>query len=115
MTGVQTCALPIYDFDSDSIQFDDDFNSNDEEGFGDVLLTLGLTVALGGVEEEVVVVETEEVPVADCSTLDDDRDGVNNCDDKCPDSTAGQVVGPDGCPVPDPAPAEVMEPQEYKG
>jgi OmpA-OmpF porin, OOP family len=25
---------------------------------------------------------------------------VNNCDDKRPGSTAGQAVGPDGCPVP---------------
>jgi len=31
---------------------------------------------------------------------DDDGDGVNNCDDKCPDSQAGQTIGPDGCPVP---------------
>jgi len=31
---------------------------------------------------------------------DDDGDGVNNCDDKCPGSQAGQTIGPDGCPVP---------------
>ena len=35
-----------------------------------------------------------------CADLDDDGDGVNNCNDKCPASTAGQAVGPDGCPVP---------------
>jgi len=98
-----------HDTDSDSLQFGND----DEDSFGDVLVTLGLTIALGGAEEVVEVIE-EVVPVADCSTLDDDRDGVNNCDDKCSDSTAGQVVGPDGCPV-EPPPAEVMEPQEYKG
>ncbi|KGM50685.1 hypothetical protein N792_03855, partial [Lysobacter concretionis Ko07 = DSM 16239] len=40
-------------------------------------------------------------PVApSCADLDDDGDGVNNCDDKCPDSQAGQTIGPDGCPVP---------------
>ena len=32
--------------------------------------------------------------------MDDDGDGVNNCDDKCPGSQAGQTIGPDGCPVP---------------
>jgi OOP family OmpA-OmpF porin len=35
-----------------------------------------------------------------CADLDDDGDGVNNCNDTCPNSTAGQAVGPDGCPVP---------------
>jgi len=35
-----------------------------------------------------------------CADGDDDGDGVNNCDDKCPGSQAGQTIGPDGCPVP---------------
>ncbi len=39
-------------------------------------------------------------PEKTCADLDDDGDAINNCDDKCPDSTAGQAVGPDGCPVP---------------
>jgi OOP family OmpA-OmpF porin len=29
--------------------------------------------------------------------MDDDSDGVNNCDDKCPGTTSGTIVGPDGC------------------
>jgi OOP family OmpA-OmpF porin len=39
-------------------------------------------------------------PQKTCADLDDDGDGVNNCDDKCPGSQAGQAIGPDGCPVP---------------
>src|SRR5207253_8931690 len=39
-------------------------------------------------------------PAKTCADLDDDGDGVNNCDDKCPGSQAGQAIGPDGCPVP---------------
>jgi len=35
-----------------------------------------------------------------CADLDDDGDGVNNCDDRCPSTPAGTAVGPDGCPVP---------------
>jgi OOP family OmpA-OmpF porin len=31
--------------------------------------------------------------------MDSDGDGVNDCDDKCPGSQAGQTIGPDGCPV----------------
>jgi len=39
-------------------------------------------------------------PEKTCADMDDDGDGVNNCDDKCPNSEAGQAIGPDGCPVP---------------
>jgi OOP family OmpA-OmpF porin len=51
-------------------------------------------------------------PAKTCADLDDDGDGVNNCDDKCPGSTAGEPIGPDGCPVPvEPAP----EPKPFRG
>lgn len=36
-------------------------------------------------------------PVQDCSTKDDDHDGVNNCQDKCPDTPKGAKVDKDGC------------------
>lgn len=32
--------------------------------------------------------------------MDSDGDGVNDCNDKCPNSQAGQAIGPDGCPAP---------------
>jgi len=51
-------------------------------------------------------------PAKTCADLDDDGDGVNNCDDKCPGSPAGQAVGADGCPVPEPEP--VLEPKPFK-
>jgi OmpA-OmpF porin, OOP family len=100
------------------LDFDDE-SQHGEDDYGDFMLNLGLVVYLGGAPEpapEVVEEVAEaETPVADCTTMDDDHDGVNNCDDKCPGSTPGQNIGPDGCPVPEPAPEEVMEPQEYKG
>lgn len=34
---------------------------------------------------------------ADCSKLDDDKDGVSNCADKCPDTPKGAIVDRDGC------------------
>ena len=55
------------------------------------------------------------VPQKTCADLDDDGDGVNNCDDKCPGSQAGMAVGPDGCPVPAPEPEPVMEPKPFRG
>jgi len=36
-------------------------------------------------------------PVADCSTLDSDKDGVNDCIDKCPDTLPGSKVSINGC------------------
>ena len=44
-----------------------------------------------------------EVDLLRCLTMNlpfSDGDGVNDCDDKCPNSQAGQTIGPDGCPVP---------------
>jgi OOP family OmpA-OmpF porin len=84
-----------YDFDDSSIP--------DQDHFGDFMVNLGIVVPLGAAEEVAQEevrqeeVKREEV-VTDCRTLDDDKDGVNNCDDKCPATPAGQIVGPDGCP-----------------
>jgi len=52
-------------------------------------------------------------PAKTCADLDDDADGVNNCDDKCPTSEAGSAVGADGCPVPAPEPEPAPKP--YRG
>jgi TonB-dependent receptor len=57
----------------------------------------------------------QPAPQVTCSDLDDDRDGVNNCDDKCPTTPAGEAVGGDGCPVPAPAPEPVLEPKPFRG
>jgi OOP family OmpA-OmpF porin len=37
----------------------------------------------------------------DPCSLDDDKDGVNNCIDKCPDTLPGLTVDADGCPIAD--------------
>ena len=44
-----------------------------------------------------------------------DGDGVNNCEDKCPNSPAGEQVGADGCAIPAPAPEPVLEPKPFRG
>ena len=71
---------------------------NQEDMFTDLLASIGLTVALG--PEPVAPVAPAPVAAPSCADLDDDGDGVNNCNDKCPGSQAGQTIGPDGCPVP---------------
>ncbi|WP_312326383.1 outer membrane beta-barrel protein [Stenotrophomonas sp.] len=80
------------DFDDKSIA------APDESWFGDVLASVGVVIPLGPPPAAPVVAPPPAAP--SCADLDDDGDGVNNCDDKCPDSQPGQTIGPDGCPVP---------------
>ena len=68
-----------------------------EDQFVDLLASVGLTVALGP-EPMAPVVAPPVTPT--CADMDSDGDGVNDCNDKCPGSQAGQTIGPDGCPVP---------------
>lgn len=64
------------------------------------LASIGLVVRLGPPAQTPIGPAPIPAPMADCSSFDDDGDGVNNCDDQCPESQAGQTIGPDGCPVP---------------
>ncbi|MEO8002130.1 MAG: OmpA family protein [Arenimonas sp.] len=78
------------------LDFNDDFN---EGHYQDLYATASVLFALGNLPAPVTP-DAPEAPAADCSTKDDDGDGVNNCNDRCPNSQAGQAIGPDGCPVP---------------
>ncbi|MBP7369891.1 MAG: OmpA family protein [Arenimonas sp.] len=76
-----------------------DFNecgtvSLDFSGNTDFYATASLVLKLGDLPLPVVA-----APAPTCDTLDSDNDGVNDCNDKCPGSTAGQTIGADGCPV----------------
>ena len=83
-----------YRFDMD----DSSIAAPEEDGFGDVLASVGVIIPLGAAAAAPVAAPAPAAP--NCADLDDDGDGVNNCDDKCPGSQAGQTIGPDGCPVP---------------
>jgi OOP family OmpA-OmpF porin len=90
--GIRTELAYRADFDDTSVN-----GAVDEDWFGDVLASVGVVIPLG--PEPMAPVGP--APVApSCADSDDDGDGVNNCDDKCPGSQAGQTIGPDGCPVP---------------
>lgn len=89
--GIRTELAARFDMDGSS-----HFAPNDSY-FTDVLASIGVVIPLG--PEPMAPVAP--APVApNCADMDDDGDGVNNCDDKCPGSQAGQTIGPDGCPVP---------------
>ena len=66
-----------------------------------------------GAPAAVVEPEVSE-PAPDCSALDDDGDGVNNCNDACPGSEAGSAIGADGCPVPAVEPEVTEEPKAFR-
>lgn len=89
--GLRTELAYRADFDDSSVA------APDEDWFGDVLASVGVVIPLG--PEPMAPVGP--APVApNCADSDSDGDGVNDCDDKCPGSQAGQTIGPDGCPVP---------------
>ena len=76
--------------------FDDDLNQGH---YMDVYGAVSLLIKLGDLAPPPAPM-APAAPQQTCADLDDDGDGVNNCNDKCPGSAAGQAIGPDGCPVP---------------
>ena len=80
----------------------DDRNGSLDDYFLDTVVGVTLMVKLGDepAPPPPPAPEVPPAPVKTCADLDDDGDGVNNCNDKCPNSQAGQTVGADGCPVP---------------
>lgn len=92
--GVRAEIAYRADFDDQS------FAAPGESWFGDVLASVGVVIPLGPKAEAAAPPPPPPAVGPSCADLDDDGDGVNNCDDKCPGSQAGQTIGPDGCPVP---------------
>jgi len=72
-------------------------HNQSESYFGDAIASIGIVIPLG--PEPTAPVTAAPAPTQSCADLDSDGDGVNDCDDKCPNSQPGQAVGPDGCPV----------------
>ncbi|HXH01280.1 MAG TPA: OmpA family protein [Xanthomonadaceae bacterium] len=98
--GIRAEIAARLDADDDSVGAlfqDDDFNDG-EDWFQDVLASVGVVIPLG--PEPMMPVGPAPVMAPNCADSDSDGDGVNDCDDKCPGSVAGQTIGPDGCPVP---------------
>jgi OOP family OmpA-OmpF porin len=86
-------------------RYNNNFNANLQPGtneFHDMVVNVGFVIPLGP-KPRSVVAEAAPAPaptpvaVADCSTLDADNDGVNDCDDRCPNTIAGAHVGMHGC------------------
>jgi len=85
-------------------RYNQNFNANLQDGtneFHDMVINLGFVVPFGPKPVAPVAVAEAPAPapvaVADCSTMDDDNDGVNNCDDLCPTTLPGVQVSIKGC------------------
>lgn len=93
-------------------RYNNNFDANLQPGtneFNDMIVNVGFVVPFGEKPKAAVAkaatinpppapVVTAPAPV-DCSTLDSDHDGVNDCLDKCPNTPKGSKVDPNGCPI----------------
>jgi OmpA-OmpF porin, OOP family len=87
-------------------RYNNNLNAHVQPGtdeFHDMVVNVGFVIPFGdkptaAKAEEPAVVETPVAP-ADCSTLDSDADGVNDCNDQCAGTMAGSKVNEQGCPI----------------
>jgi OOP family OmpA-OmpF porin len=81
-------------------RYNNNFNANLRPGgteeYHDMIVNLGFVVPFG---PKPTYVAEAPVPVADCTTLDGDSDGVNDCIDKCPGTMSGSKIDDQGCPI----------------
>ena len=64
--------------------------------YHDMVVNVGFVIPLG---PKPVAAAPAAEPVVECSTLDSDADGVNDCIDTCPGTISGSKVDGSGCPV----------------
>jgi len=76
----------------------DDKTNPQKNGYGDWFLGFSIVSRFGAPPTAPAAPVAVAPAAPDCSTMDSDGDGVNDCDDKCPGTPAGTIVGPDGCP-----------------
>jgi OOP family OmpA-OmpF porin len=74
------------------------------DDFHDMVVNVGFVIPFGpkptyAARSETPAPVTPVVAEPDCSTLDDDGDGVNNCLDRCLRTPANSTVDSTGCPV----------------
>ncbi len=75
-----------------------------ENDYQDFVVNLGFVIPFGAKPkpakfEFTAAPSTTIANNIDCTQLDDDRDGVNNCLDKCPGTMVGSKIDQNGCPI----------------
>ncbi len=68
-------------------------------GFGTTAERISSTAGMANFVQRIFLKDNTPLPlpVADCSTLDNDVDGIDNCKDKCPNTPKGAHVNQFGC------------------
>lgn len=93
-------------------RYNNNLNAHIQPGtdeFHDMVVNVGFVIPFGpkpGAKVEVAeaepvqpVIAPAPAPAQDCSALDSDADGVNDCNDQCPSTISGSEVDPQGCPI----------------
>lgn len=83
-------------------RYNNNFNAALRPGtdeFHDMTVNVGFVIPFGAKPKSEPKLEIPAAPIEDCSTMDSDADGVNNCLDKCPGTIAGSKVDSQGCPI----------------
>lgn len=93
--GMRYAVTPAISLRADARAF---YNFDNEEV--DYAANLGVFYVFGAKAPAPVIDDTPvQTAAVDTCTLDDDGDGVNNCDDKCSDTPAGSEVETTGCRI----------------
>ncbi len=92
--GIRRALTPAISLRADARAF---YNFDNEEV--DYAANLGVFYVFGAKAPAPVIEPPIETAAVDTCSLDDDGDGVNNCDDKCSDTPAGSEVETTGCRI----------------
>ena len=93
--GIRRALTPAISLRADARAF---YNFDNEDV--DYAANLGVFYVFGAKAPAPVIDDTPvQTAAVDTCTLDDDGDGVNNCDDKCSDTPAGSEVETTGCRI----------------
>ncbi|MDD5275092.1 MAG: OmpA family protein [Methylovulum sp.] len=86
-------------------RYNNNFNSHIQGGpddFHDMTINVGFVIPFGAKPKATAAnfeAPIAAAPIVDCSTLDSDSDGVNDCLDQCPRTVKGSTVDDKGCPI----------------
>lgn len=85
-------------------RYNHDFNGNLRPGvsdFHDLIVNVGFILPIGERDKpfKPMKFSTAPAPQASCKNKDTDRDGVNDCDDRCPGTLKDSQIDRFGCPI----------------
>jgi OOP family OmpA-OmpF porin len=90
--------LPSYTINGNTVNgISNRVSNNAPSVYNDLLVNVGFVIPFG--DKPVATRVAPPAAAQDCASRDSDRDGVNDCDDKCPNTAKGIKVDEYGCPI----------------